>query len=242
MQWIDMDVVSGKPLEKNPNASKKVVLGGNDGPVPVLRCYGVDERGHSVSAFIHGYTPYAYFALPANAMLDDSLDETTALGQIRDFLSVRLQATARGASQSSPAVIGVQYVVDHKSIFGYDTPHSKFLKVYVALPGMVPALKRMMEEGIDLPNIVTQNDGTGMLPAFAPFECNVPFVLRFTVDRDITGAGWLSLPASTYSIRDAASKETHCQVRFGFCCCLLCCSLFFPRLLSVLNRHPYCCT
>jgi len=216
LQWIDMDVVTGKPLAKNPNASKKNIIGSPNGPVPVLRCYGVDDRGHSVSVFIHGFTPFAYFALPANAVLDDSVDEDTALEQIRDILNPRLQSAARGASQTSAAVLGVRYINDHRSIFGYDTPHSKFLQVYVALPGMVPALKRIMEEGIQLPHIVTQSDGTGMLPVFSPFECNVPFVLRFMVDRDITGAGWLSLPANTYTIRDHASKETHCQVRWFF--------------------------
>jgi len=213
MQWIDMDVVTGKPLSKNPNAAKENILGSKDGPVPVLRCFGVDENGHSVSAFIHGFTPYAFFALPPNAELDSSLDETTACTKIRDILNVKLQAAARGASQASDAVLGVKYFDDRKSIFGFDTPHSKFLQVYVALPAFIPSLKRIMEEGtLNLPPIInTQNDG-GMSGVFAPFECNVPFVLRFMVDREITGAGWLSFPANTYSIRAAGSKETHCQV------------------------------
>lgn len=212
LQWIDMDVVTGKPLAKHPNPAKKGISGSKDGPVPVLRCYGVDDRGHSVSCFIHGFTPYAYFALPPDAVLDENLDQREALGKIRDQLDVQLKSAARGASNMTHAVQAVFYEDNHKSIFGYDTPYSKFLKVYVALPGMVPALKRIMESGIMLPSIVyPQNDG--MVPVFAAFECNVPFVLRFMVDREITGAGWLTLPANTYSIRDARAKETHCQVR-----------------------------
>lgn len=212
IQWIDIDVVTGKVLEKNPNSKKKLV-GSPEGPVPVLRCFGVDEYGHSVSMFIHGFIPYAFFALPANAILDESVDERQALHQIAAILNTRLQSMARGVSQTTPAVWGIQYIRDHKSIFGYDTPHTKFFKVHVALPNMVPPLKRIMEEGIQLPFITIQNDNTGMLPIFTPFECNVPFVLRFMVDRDITGAGWLLLSADTYTVRNAALKETHCQVR-----------------------------
>ena len=48
---------------------------------------------------------------------------------------------------------------------------------------------------------------------FQPFECNVPYVLRYMIDRDITGASWLSLPKGTYHLRQYESdKGTHCQV------------------------------
>ena len=211
LQWIDMDVVTGNPLEKHPNPAEKDIPGSQEGKVPVLRCYGVDDRGYSVACFIHGYTSYAYFALPPNAVFDDSIDEDEAKAKIRNLLDIRLKSAARGAAQLPNAVLGVDFVLDKKSIFGYDTPFSKFLIVYVALPGMVPALKRIMEDGIELPSIVYAPQD-GLLPVFAAFECNVPFVLRFMVDREITGAGWLTLPSNTYSIRDGRSKETHCQV------------------------------
>lgn len=204
MQWIDMDVVVGKPLEKNPNPSKKEVLGSKEGQVPVLRCYGVDEQGHSVAAFLHGFTPYAYFALPARASLDKS---DAALAEIRSVIDVRLRDAARGVAQNAPAVLGVSLVKDHQSIFGYESPHTQFLKVYVALPGLLAPLKRIMEDGIKLPSISNSQD------SYAPFECNVPFVLRFMVDRGITGAGWLTFPSNTYTIRVARDKETNCQVR-----------------------------
>ena len=212
LQWIDMDVVTGNPLEKHPNSAKTKISGSRDGKVPVLRCYGVDDRGHSVACFMHGFSPYAYFALPPNADFDDSVNENDAMGKIREMLDIQLKSAARVAAQLPHAVLGLKFVRDHKSIFGYDTPHSKFLIVYVALPGMVAPLKRIMEGGIRLPAIVyAPNDGL-LAPVFAAYECNVPFVLRFMVDRGITGAGWLTLPANTYSVRDTRSKETHCQV------------------------------
>lgn len=226
MQWIDMDVVvASKPLEKNPNSARKDVLGSKDGQVPVLRCYGVDEEGHSVAAFLHGFTPYAYFAFPTAATTSKTTTtggecDAAALAEIRSVIDTRLREAARGVAQNMPAVVlGVAVLPQgqYQSIFGYDTPHTQFLKVFVALPGLLAPLKRVMEDGIKLPPLCNSTE------SYAPFECNVPFVLRFMVDRGVSGAGWLTFPASTFTIRPASSKETHCQVRFlkyavGRCC------------------------
>lgn len=211
VQWLDMDVVSGRPLERNPNSAKKAVVGSQKGQVPILRCFGVDEEGHSMAVFIHGFTPYAYFALPEGY---EFTGDASDLAKIRDNLTTRLESAARGQMAQAAAVLGVTYIKDHKSIMGYETPHTRFLKVFVTLPGLVSTLKRIMEEGIDLPGVENTGAGEsgGMMPAYQPFECNVPFVLRFMVDRDLGGAGWLSLPGKTYQIRDEAKKETHCQV------------------------------
>ena len=83
------------------------------------------------------------------------------------------------------------------------------------MPTMVPKLKRIMEEGIALPG-VRETNGSGYQgdALFQPFESNVPFVLRYMIDRDISGAGWLTLPKGTYQVRtDPSKKQTHCQVR-----------------------------
>ena len=248
VQWIDMDVVTGKPLTQNPNRSSSSRQDNNNNKpvvgvttagaaVPILRCFGVNEQGHSVTIFLHGFTPYCYFALPAGYELVSTTttnNSSSLLEEIRLVLQHRLQQAARGAAaQAAAAVVGVEYVTNLQSIMGYETQHTKFLKVYVSLPGMVPTLKRIMEEGIDLPGMECVNDdddddddeyaaaGRGVganmspVPSYAPFECNVPFVLRFMVDRNVTGAGWLTLPARCYQIRDHARKETHCQVRVG---------------------------
>ena len=202
-QWLDMDVVSGKPLTSNPNQSKKVV-GSQNNQVPILRCYGVDEHGHSVTAFIHGYTPYAYFAVPEGSASDSasSLSDSDKK-RVRMTLNERLKSMVRNAPDGD-VVIGVEVLHDHRSLYGYQAPYTTFLKVYVALPNMVPPLKRLMEGGIHMPPITAEEE------VFMPFECNVPFVLRFMVDRELAGAGWLSLLQSTYTVR--SKKETHCQL------------------------------
>jgi DNA polymerase family B, exonuclease domain len=100
---------------------------------------------------------------------------------------------------------------------GYDTPDTKFFKVFVALPGLIPALKRIMEDGVPLQGVIPENGSANHRSSgdliYGAFECNVPFVLRFMVDRSLAGAGWLTFPKSTYEIRPIDQKETHCQVR-----------------------------
>lgn len=236
-QWLDIDMTHElSPLSKNPNSSRKQVVGAQIGPVPVIRIYGVTEDGHSITTFLHGYTPYGYFALPEGYSLDfddkdSSKTKDVVLGNIRQKLNELLRqakATSRGGDKNNKGgdlVQGVQYVDDKKSIMGYNTAHTKFLRVYVQMPTLVPTLKRIMEEGVVLPHIVKESsenkrndvsvwEDTGG-QSYQPFECNVPFVLRFMIDEDINGAGWITLPKNTYQIRTEkdGNKSTHCQVR-----------------------------
>ena len=152
----------------------------------------------------------AYFALEAGCTVDES-----QLGAMRQELSNHLVSAARGGQAKDAAVLGIQYMNNsHQSIFGYDTPHTSFLQIYVSLPGLVPTLKRILEGGIDLPGIEKNGVAAGTT-VFSAFEANVPFVLRFMVDRDISGAGWISFLKNTYQIRQSSKKETHCQVNSG---------------------------
>ena len=209
LQWFDMDLTAGTPLEKNPNESQKRVVGATSGQVPVIRAYGVSEEGNSVAVFIHGFTPYGYFALPENATFENTEEN---LANIRRCINNRLEGAARGA-RLPEYCRAVSYVTSHKSIMGYETPHKHFFKVMVAMPTLIPPLKRIMEDGIDLSGVECNGDNL-----YSAFECNVPFVLRYMIDRDISGAGWLTLPKKTYQIRENSKKQTNCQVRF-LCYC-----------------------
>lgn len=44
------------------------------------------------------------------------------------------------------------------------------------------------------------------------YESNVPFVLRFMIDNNISGADWIELPANKYSVRDNNMKTTRCSL------------------------------
>lgn len=207
IQWYDLDVYTGNALTQNPNRQKEHVVGQQEGQVPVLRAYGVNEDGHSVAAFIHGYTPYGYFAVPPGFTVDRS-----RLEEMRVFLEAGLKRVVTANQQASARILGISVVDGHKSIFGYQSPHNLFLKVICSLPGLIPKLRTLMGNGINLPGISGPDDGMSFQAQFDAYECNVPFVLRFMVDRGIGGAGWLTLPRETYQVRGDASKETHCQL------------------------------
>lgn len=220
LQWLDIDTISGKPLDSNPSGGR--VTGATSGIVPVIRIYGVNEVGNSVAVFIHGFTAYAHFALPKGCTLHDTEEN---LGRIRGLVEEQLKARLGNQGKDQQCCLGVQYVSNKKSIMGYDPAHQKFLKVYLSLPNMISKLKTIMEEGLQIPGVL---DGSGSevkdMVVLAPYECNVPYVMRYMIDLDVTGASWLTLPQGKYGLRGVEERSTWCQV----------CSRVFIRLLLVI--------
>ena len=53
------------------------------------------------------------------------------------------------------------------------------------------------------------------------YESNIPFVLRYMIDRDISGSNWCEMTAGTYSLRDDDDKVSHCQYEADVCASVL---------------------
>ena len=116
----------------------------------------------------------------------------------------KVKSRARGDEKKlTNCVLGIDRVTGLQSILGYHFGETRdFIKVYVAMPSLVPGLKRNFDEGISVPSIGLVKGQT--------YESNVPFVMRFMIDKDIQGADWVELPAGTYSLRDADQKKSRC--------------------------------
>ena len=84
--WLDIDMTSGDPLESNPDGTD--VIGSTEGPVPIIRMYGVTAQGLSVMANVHGFTPYFYVSFPTSLELSDNM-----LGQLRASLDQKVKKT-----------------------------------------------------------------------------------------------------------------------------------------------------
>ena len=63
MQWLDIDMFMGNPLKTNPKEGQPVP-GSSVGSVPIIRMYGVNEKGNSAVLNVHGFTPYFYCKAP----------------------------------------------------------------------------------------------------------------------------------------------------------------------------------
>jgi len=170
----------------------------------------------------HGFTPYLFAPLPPD--LPSSLPNSS-LGAIRQALDMRVRGAARSSmTRDLPScVLGVDVVSDVKSLTNYHPPGKplpKFLQIFVAMPGLVPTCRKLVEDGLR----VELGGGLGsIMIQGTSYESNVPFLLRFMVDCDVRGGGWLEAPPGSYSIR--SSHETRSQLEID---------LVYTRLIS----HP----
>ena len=100
-------------------------------------------------------------------------------------------------------VLGIERVPAMQSLLGYHFNETRdFIKIYVAMPSLVPGLKRLFDDGISVPMMGNVRGQT--------YESNVPFVLRFMIDNHIQGADWIELPAATYAVRPEKDKISRC--------------------------------
>jgi DNA polymerase delta subunit 1 len=148
--------------------------------------YGVTGEGNSVLVHVHGFTPY-FWAAPGPDLREEHLPAWQAA------LEGMLQG-ARSKSRVEQAVLAVQLVPDKQSLLGYHFGRKQsMLKVYVAMPQMIATARGVLEKGFGAPGIAMRS--------YMCFEAQLPFVLRFMVDRDIVGCNWLTAPAGSYSVR-----------------------------------------
>lgn len=96
-------------------------------------------------------------------------------------------------------------VVARQSIWGWQHDRlNDFLKITVAIPALVATTRRILENGLRVPFRDTPL-------MFTTYESNVPYALRFMVDTNICGGGWVELPKSTWMVR-SGPKQSHCQL------------------------------
>ncbi len=80
---------------------------------------------------------------------------------------------------------------------------SNFLKIVTNSPKHVSALRRVYEEGFKLKDNLYVKETT--------YESNIPYALRFMIDRDISGMSWVEVPAGKYELRMKEHMST-CQI------------------------------
>jgi len=153
---------------------------GAEQKVPVLRMYGVTEGGNSVLAHIHGFLPYFYVPCP------EGFEDRMVFGQSLEHQLAQAQTREKVASY----VVDVQVVPRSSLMHWLQDEHTPFFKVTVAVPSLVSASRGIIERGFDLVG------NRGRFDPSTSYETNIPFALRFMIDRAIQGAGWVRLDTS----------------------------------------------
>ncbi|ELR25172.1 polymerase (DNA directed), delta 1, catalytic subunit [Acanthamoeba castellanii str. Neff] len=169
-----------------------------EGPVPIIHMYGLTREGHSVLVHLHGVLPYFYVPAPHAQFSEDDCES------FRLALNRRCASHARGAKERKDYVIAVA-VEQKESIMGYHADKRKpFLRITMAMPPLVPAARGILEAGLVF-------DGYPNGRTFQTYESNIAFVLRFMIDKKMTGAAWLELAANKYEVVPDDQKVSHCQ-------------------------------
>eukprot|EP00124_Ichthyophonus_hoferi_P000144 Ihof_evm8s5 gene=Ihof_evmTU8s5 len=183
-QQIDVDFYTGSPLQGMP--------GVRTGQVPIIRMYGVNDKGNSVLCHIHGFLPYFYISAPRNFDANDC-----------EMIRGCLNRAVRDQERNPEVVVAVD-VKKKENIYGYrSSTKVDFLRITTCLPKQLNAVRRACETGVDF--------GKYGVQAFAPYESNIEYVLRFMIDNDVTGCNWIELPAGKYRVRRQNDKSSRCQ-------------------------------
>ncbi|GBG24815.1 DNA polymerase delta catalytic subunit [Hondaea fermentalgiana] len=195
LQWVDMDMYSGDPLREHPVPGEHVP-GLRSGEVPIIRVYGVTDKGQSVMCHVYGVTPYFYTDIPGDAFGESELS------RFREALDARVCSAAR-INQGSAVVAVV--IREKMSIMGYcGGAKKRYLQIMMSLPNLVPKAKSVLQNGFACPGFPEKQ--------FMTYESNVPFVLRYMVDNDIVGSNWLTIPKGRYRARGPSSRMSRCQL------------------------------
>ncbi|MBN3294740.1 DPOD1 polymerase, partial [Polypterus senegalus] len=179
-QQIELDYYIGKHVAGMPGATQ--------GPVPIIRMFGITETGNSVCCHVHGFA--AYFYIPAPHGFSQG-DLSTFKKELNSVVLSDLRSNKENISQ---AVLAVD-ICKKESMYGFHGKQpSDFLRITMATPRLIAPAKRLLEQGFKFSLFPTQS--------YAAFEANIDFVIRFMVDCDVVGCNWIELPAGKYFLRE----------------------------------------
>eukprot|EP00054_Salpingoeca_dolichothecata_P028788 m.221503 g.221503 ORF g.221503 m.221503 type:complete len:1095 (-) comp26313_c0_seq5:63-3347(-) len=185
-QQMELDHVLGDPIQGMP--------GGKVRPVPIVRMFGVTERGHSVLCHVHGFFPYFY--VPAPPGFEPS--------HCTDFLkTLNVEAMKVCHYKDVKVVVLAVRLVQKESIYGFHGNRKKpFLCITVAQHRLISSCKRVLEQGLKI----------GDLPhhAYEVYETNLEYNIRFMADLDIVGCNWIELKPGKYHVR--SNPTSLCQI------------------------------
>ncbi len=186
--------------------------GSSVGPVPIIRLFGVTENGNGVQCNVHGFSPYFYIPAPPGFKESDcelfrhtlAVRFASSQCELTFFLQKRLENSITNQGRVKDYVLSVE-LNQKQNILGYSAGKLRdFLRITVASPKHVPTCRAILEGSFALPNYGDRQ--------YQTFESNIPFVLRFMIDRGILGASWIQIPVGKYRMTTKDRASSTCQI------------------------------
>jgi DNA polymerase delta subunit 1 len=160
----------------------------SSGPVadPIIRMFGVTETGNSVCVHVYGARPYFYCdALP-------DMEPVAASSIWNELLLGRFQ---NKWCKETLFVLSIE-PVQRQSVMGYipGATTTSLWKITLSADKYISFLRSyLIENGVQT------------------YESNVPFTLRFMIDRGIVGGGWVEVVEEALEARKTVSR---CQLEY----------------------------
>lgn len=187
-------------------SEKATELGSCESKIPLIRLFGLTEAGQSILVNVYGYLSYMYIAVPQHP---PEMDDFTLCNNLKVALNSKLRDRNFNQAESVVNYVIKVEIVKKASIRGYYNKELfRFFKISLALPRHVPAARDILEnEGVTLPGIGNKT--------FLTYESNIAFILRFMIDKKISGVGWIELKPNSYILTKQPSSS--CQIEVDVC-------------------------
>ena len=98
-------------------------------------------------------------------------------------------------------VISKIELCNKKSLLGYQENSSVFWKIYLYDYTTMHELRKLFER--------QRFDGVGFEQTVT-YESRLDIIMRFIIDKDITGLSWITLPGKKYKVIDEMDRITTC--------------------------------
>ncbi|XP_026190988.1 DNA polymerase delta catalytic subunit [Cyclospora cayetanensis] len=214
------------PCIVTPSSLASAEAAKGNSQAPMVRLYGVTADGQSVMCNIHGFYPYCYCECPpplaaairaAAKQRSDTWQQNAVTEALCTLLDDHvLKSHAQGKSYDR-RIVDVR-CEDKESLMHYSPSKASqlFFRITAAAPQMIAGLRAFIESGIRLlvPDGFGAMSGQQLVLPQVAYEANIPFVLRYMVDSEITGCCWIRVKGGKYVARPASLRESRCQVEF----------------------------
>lgn len=173
-----------------------------------MRCFGVTEKGVSVTCEINGFTPYYYIKV------SDTFNKAKHLPAFIKYIKGQFQMSKKVDTEwcneyYSPCLLEKECaLIKRKDIFGYkNNKEYRFVKLVFSNHISMNKSKYIFKNPVVIPGINKTPE------KYKLYESNVEPFMRFCHIKEILMAGWIKLPRDKYHIvNEQVTSQIHVNI------------------------------